>query len=745
MATSTIFKHFTQKVEDKSLVLITKDIKGGVYEEQIHEIRKLLYSGDRENADLLKKKLPAFTPSGTFEGGRAADKLLRYSQFIILDLDKLSDQQLSEAFDKASSEPYTFCCFRSPSGQGLKILIEVDSEQEHHAEAFEQVATYYENALQLKLDRSGKDIPRLCFFSSDPECYRNLKHKKFHVELPGAEVEEPTIPPQPTPVNHHEQPEEVSTSFENCIQFTEQKMSYAEGNRNNFVYLLASNCNRAGIEEMEARELIGNRYDLSFKEIEAAVKSAYNHHSHEFAKFANASNGVNHARQQEEEDYLLQSPTIPDEVYQALPEILQEGASGFSDSRERDVFLTGALCILSGCLPNVTGIYAQRTVHPNLFSFIIAPAASGKGSLLSAKNLGDRIHEHMRTASEQRMKDYELELEDHKMEQKSRKKGEPATEPPEKPQYEVLYIPANTSNAKILWHLEENGGSGIICETEADTMGNIFKQEWGSYSDMLRKAFHHEKISCSRKTNNEYVEVKAPQLSVALSGTPSQVPNLINSAEDGLFSRFIFYAFKTQQIWRDVSPFGSQVNLTELFERLAKRVHDMHQFLQGSDTEVQLTREQWDQLNKTFGLWLKEVDRFISDEATSVVKRLGLICYRIAMIFTALRKFENGELTVKQECLDDDFQAALQLSNIYLKHSLLMFHNLPKQEDAEPFRGGDNKRKLFEMLPPTFKRAEAVELGKQLNLSARSVDYFLKKLQPDYVECPKTGHYQKVQ
>src|SRR5690554_3796309 len=173
MATSTIFKHFTQKVEDKSIVLITKDIQKGVYEDQVHEIRKLLYSGDRENADLQKKKLPAFTPSGTFEGGRAADKLLRYSQFIILDLDKLSDQQLSEAFDKASSEPYTFCCFRSPSGQGLKILIEVDSQQEHHSEAFEQVATYYEEALQLKLDRSGKDIPRLCFFSSDPECYRN--------------------------------------------------------------------------------------------------------------------------------------------------------------------------------------------------------------------------------------------------------------------------------------------------------------------------------------------------------------------------------------------------------------------------------------------------------------------------------------------------------------------------------------------------------------------------------------------
>jgi hypothetical protein len=84
-----------------------------------------------------------------------------------------------------------------------------------------------------------------------------------------------------------------------------------------------------------------------------------------------------------------------------------------------------------------------------------------------------------------------------------------------------VYIPANTSYAKILWHLEQNEGTGIICETEADTLGNVVKQEWGSYSDMLRKSFHHERLSSSRKGNNEFTEVNAPSLSIALSGTPN--------------------------------------------------------------------------------------------------------------------------------------------------------------------------------------------------------------------------------
>ncbi|NCP53420.1 MAG: DUF3987 domain-containing protein, partial [Flavobacteriales bacterium] len=46
-------------------------------------------------------------------------------------------------------------------------------------------------------------------------------------------------------------------------------------------------------------------------------------------------------------------------------------------------------------------------------------------------------------------------------------------------------------------------------------------------------------------------EVECPQLAITLSGTPAQVPKLIASAEDGLFSRFIFYAFKADIVWRD--------------------------------------------------------------------------------------------------------------------------------------------------------------------------------------------------
>ena len=84
------------------------------------------------------------------------------------------------------------------------------------------------------------------------------------------------------------------------------------------------------------------------------------------------------------EDYLKTTPTIPDEVFEALPNIIKEGARAFTDKRKRDVFFTGAISILSGCLPNVTGVYFQERVFPHLYTFIIARAASGKGVLKNA-------------------------------------------------------------------------------------------------------------------------------------------------------------------------------------------------------------------------------------------------------------------------------------------------------------------------------------------------------------------------
>lgn len=69
MATATIFTGFNQPVEDRSLILILNYIKADKYRAEVERIRSCIASGETDKADQLKKQLPAFTPSGTYEGG----------------------------------------------------------------------------------------------------------------------------------------------------------------------------------------------------------------------------------------------------------------------------------------------------------------------------------------------------------------------------------------------------------------------------------------------------------------------------------------------------------------------------------------------------------------------------------------------------------------------------------------------------------------------------------------------------
>ncbi|MDQ6812428.1 MAG: YfjI family protein [Bacteroidota bacterium] len=387
---------------------------------------------------------------------------------------------------------------------------------------------------------------------------------------------------------------------------------------------------------------------------------------------------------------------------------MQDGAAAFPDKRKRDVFFTGAVAILSGCLPKVTGVYFQERVYPHIFAFIIAPAGNGKGVLKNAKRLASKYDDKIIAKSRQEQKIYEAELAEYKREASARGKKEPLGDKPEAPPFKLLFIPANCSTSRMLEHLQQNGGSGIICETEADTMSGAKKQDWGDYSPILRAAFHAEEISLSRKTNNELIKIAEPRLAITLTGTPAQAPRLIGSSEDGLFSRFLFYAFKSEHVWQDPSPKSQPIVHNDHFEALSLQVLNMIEFLETSPTNVQLYPHQWEILNATFTNILSDVTTFTSEEASGVVYRLGLIQFRFCIIFTALRKFENAEIVDSLFCIDEDFNTALTIIKTYLQHSLLMFNNLPGQADAMQFKAGDGKRKFIDALPQNFTRKEAV-------------------------------------
>lgn len=115
------------------------------------------------------------TFSGTFTT-RTDKALVKHSGLLCVDFDHL--QNLDSLRSQLLQDEYfdTQLLFRSPSGDGLKWVIEIDISQTTHADFFRSVANYIQNTYGIEVDKSGKDISRACFLPHDPNCFINQKY-----------------------------------------------------------------------------------------------------------------------------------------------------------------------------------------------------------------------------------------------------------------------------------------------------------------------------------------------------------------------------------------------------------------------------------------------------------------------------------------------------------------------------------------------------------------------------------------
>ena len=646
-SSSLEFLGTTAKIED-----IFYAIKYGEYEESIQNYRDIL-SKDEKEANEFKKTLPCFTVTGYFKTRRLLPNLEVYNPIIHLDYDLKDEYKAKEIVALANKIPFTYCSFTSPSF-GVKIFIRTDSNQSNHKECFNKLIKYYDGILGVASDHKVKDITRWCFVSDDPNLFLNPDSIKFLVNS------------------------ESDLDFDDLWDFTSNISKYQKGNRNTFIHLFSCNSNRWGFDETETYTYLVDRcQDLSENEILATVNSGFKGTMSESGRFRRVTkssitsknyisdnsgsyNSVNYDFESED------SPMISEEDYSKLPEVLKEACNQFS-GREKDVFLTGLITTLSSSMHNVTGVYDGGVVYPNLFSFVTAPAASGKGSIKYSKEVLKCYHETIKSSSEF---------------------GN-----------QVFFIPANNSASKIYEMLDANGGIGLIFETEADTLSNSMKQEWGSFSDVLRKAFHNEYISQARRNNNEYFEVNEPKFSICLTGTNEQVSRLITSTEDGLFSRFLFYSFATDFKWKntllDIEP-SKQI----YFDKLNANMCDL--LNHSKQRKFKLQEHQIKAFNDCF----EDLGESIKEsypEALDQLKRAGLKVYKLAMTLSGYRYTKEDFM-----CNDDDFYFALNVvTKVYLPHQINVMRRI-----YSPLQNLSGPEYLFKSLPNDFDRKQVNEFYK---------------------------------
>src|SRR5690606_24631882 len=108
------------------------------------------------------------------------------------------------------------------------------------------------------------------------------------------------------------------------------------------------------------------------------------------------------------------------------------------------------------------------------------------------------------------------------------------------------FLPANASKTYLLNAVQATGeacdGSACIVETEIDTLIGADEQEWGNFSDLLRKAFQHDGYRMGRMgaEDPELMVIEDPSLAFGISGTWGQFERMCAGAnlDNGLFNRF---------------------------------------------------------------------------------------------------------------------------------------------------------------------------------------------------------------
>ena len=403
-------------------------------------------------------------------------------------------------------------------------------------------------------------------------------------------------------------------------------------------------------------------------------------------------------------------------MFEHLPPFLNEDVKNSISEDDRDTILIGTIVCLSVCFHNVCGVYDERIVYPNLYLFVVADAGMGKGALTLCRELVVPINRNLHELSKQLEQEYKEAMAAYI----KGKKDSGMTMPAEPPMH-MLVIPANSSASSFLKILGDNDGVGLLFESEGDTLSQTLKSDYGNYSDVLRKAFHHELVSLSRRKDREYCEVANPRVSVALAGTPEQVRRLIPDAENGLMSRFCFYIIRFKRGIRNVFATSNiSQSKNAMFKLLGDKFCHLHEdFVRQGNYSFSLPSD----LQEHFIEYLSRVNEECCDEVDNkmqgVVRRMGLIAYRIMMVLTAVRNLENvhrnSSLLDGAErlvCHEYDYSIAMNMCETLLYHAVFIYQNLlGNQSKRFNFASQETgiyarRNTLYNMLPETFTKKD---------------------------------------
>ena len=665
-----------------------------------------------------KKELPAVTWQAHFNGKKRSNFNAVASGLFQLDVDHCNPDEVWSRISPRIEELGVYVAHKTASREGIRIV----------ARCRKEFQTLIDNQLwlaqqiQVEADTTCKDFARLGFL---------CEQSYFYYYDPAIFTDEATVllpnpgkgtsQPQPVPVQLTTVTEVTPVTQPLFFRGVPYKEIVAElvtrtggdpyeGERNNRLYLICRLLANITDRQVDRLYQVCPRFGLSEAGVRACCESACKSTRTEKLPYVlykvlrdygihpdSCKQGESLDCDSEEE-----SPLTDNVLYQMpepkhLPPLIRE----FVETSPDDFKAATAMA----CLP-VCGFLGSRLraryldgdlQAPSFIVNIVAPAASGKGSLLRIPDI---------CLEEIRRKDAEgREIEAEYNRQCKLKKNE--KKQLEEPQCIIRDVPAKISVAQLLRRMVKAQGLHLISiSPEADTLTNSNKAgAWAQKSDIYRIAQDADggRYGQDYSSDTSFSAVVQVRYNILTLGTPGAIARAYPDTEDGLITRCIIVSLPSQ--------FGKQMPMrAQLTTRQSRTIQDkIHALMDISQDEQGNVRPEYHLsaawLCKGIEMWIeKQRLRSIRDDdhaRDQLMRRAALIGFRAGM----LAAFLWGNCNKKRQAYTVEF--AQWVANFVLQ-SLLDRYAQTVNEQALSYEIPKASRypSLFDAMPDIFTRKD---------------------------------------
>ena len=379
--------------------------------------------------------------------------------------------------------------------------------------------------------------------------------------------------------------------------------------------------------------------------------------------------------------------------------------------------------------------------NPALYMILVGRPGMGKTPPL------DFVFHPIRKHDAKAIKQFKLEMEQYNnLIEKNKGKKENITPLPDKPILRRTIISDFTPEA-LMRALDDNHRGIVVYVDEIMGMFNAVNQySRGQLIEQLLTAFSGKPLDISRCSMLVPIHIEYPFINIVGTMQTTRMHELIEKGykENGLLDRIIFVYPSSQEIsdWQldEDSSFASFERHSNMWESIINKVIDLPFTDNGN---VQSILDFSSEAKAYFTSWrnnaIRAVNQIQDDGLVdSRVIKTPMITARLALVLQILR-WACGE--VHKDFVDiDSTKSAIALSE-YFESCYADIQKYMLRESIEP-----QKKELLDCLSATFTTSDAIQAGKEVGLSERSVMYSLVNLATNkIIKKIKRGEYEKLQ